>query len=73
VAWARIQTKLDIQVSDMRFKSGELVFTCLLKDFSQVDKLTKSFNSNDKIISELASSSSEGGKVSARYRLKPRA
>ena len=70
VAWARLQTKLDIQVSDMRFKSGELVFTCLLKDFAQVDKLTKSFDSNDKIISELASSSSEGGKVSARYRLK---
>lgn len=72
VAWARIQTKLDIQVSDMRFKSGELIFTCLLKDFAQVDKLTKSFVSNDKIISELTSSSSEGGKVSARFRLKPR-
>lgn len=73
VAWAKIETKLDIQVNDMRFKSGELVFTCLLKDFAQVDKLTKSFNSNDKITSELSSSSSEGGKVSARYRLKSRA
>lgn len=73
VAWARIQTRLDIQISDMRFKSGELVFTCLLQDFAQVDKLTKSFNNNDKITSELASSSAEGGKVSARYRLKTKA
>lgn len=72
VAWARIQTKLDLQVSDMRFKSGELVITCLLQDFAQVDKLTKSFDANEKIISELDSSSSEGGKVSARYRLKRR-
>lgn len=73
VAWARLQTKIDIQISDMRFRSGELIVTCLLKDFAQVDQLTQSFVENKGIVSELSSSSSEGGKVSARYKLKRRA
>ena len=58
-----------VSLSDFTYRNNELVITCLLNDFSQVDKVAKQLNSKAKLTAELQSSESDEGKVIASYRL----
>ena len=49
------------------YQNQELVLTCVLTDFSQVDVLTKQFNSRKSLVASLQGSSAEDGKVIATY------
>lgn len=64
---AEVSSGNPFQISDLRFRSGELTMTCLLRDFSQVDSLTTRLNQHQRVDAELTSSGSEGNQVSARY------
>ena len=52
---------------EMNYQNQELVLTCVLTDFSQVDVLTKQFNSRKSLVASLQGSSAEDGKVIATY------
>ncbi len=67
---AEVSLKTGLQISDIRFRSGEMTLTCLLKDFAQVDILTNSLSAHPLITAVLSSSGSEGTQVSARYVLR---
>ena len=54
-------------LENLIYRDSELVITCLLNDFSQVDKLTKQFNARPSIRARLQSSSQDDGKVVANY------
>ncbi len=59
-----------VSLSDISYRNDELVITCLLNDFSQVDLLTKKINSRSNLSAELQSSASEDGKIIASYSIK---
>lgn len=59
-----------VSLSDISYRNDELVITCLLNDFSQVDLLTKQFNRRSNLSAELQSSASEDGKIIASYSIK---
>ena len=66
---AKTLNKEKVSLSDFTFRNDELVITCLLNDFSQVDKVAKQLNAKAKLTAELQSSESDEGKVIASYRL----
>ena len=66
---AKTLNKEKVSLSDFTYRNDELVITCLLNDFSQVDKVAKQLNSKAKLTAELQSSESDEGKVIASYRL----
>jgi len=55
-------------IGDIRFRANSMNLTCTVKDFSQVDQLTKELNSYG-VDARLTSSAAEGSEVSARYTL----
>jgi len=59
-----------VSLSDITFRNEELVITCLLNDFSQVDLLAKQFNQRPDLSAQLQSSASEDGKIIASYSIK---
>ncbi len=59
-----------VSLNDIVFRNDELVITCLLNDFSQVDLLTKQFNRRQGLAATLQSSASEDGRIIASYSIK---
>ena len=66
-ATARILRGQKVTLRDLSFQNEELVLTCLLADFSQVDKLTKQLNANARLSASLQSSETDDGKIIANY------
>jgi len=59
-----------VSLSDIAYRNQELVITCFLNDFSQVDLLTKRFNQRPDLSAQLQSSASEDGRIIASYSIK---
>ena len=64
---AAVLSRQRISLTNIVYRNNELVITCLLNDFSQVDALAKQFNDRRTLSASLQSSSSEDGKVIASY------
>ena len=60
----------NITVSEFSFQNDELLITCILTDFSQVDKLIKKINNNSRLTANLQSSETDEDKVIASYLVK---
>ncbi len=67
---AAILSRQRVSLSDITFRNEELILTCLLNDFSQVDLLNKQFNQRPGLSATLQSSASEDGKIIASYSIK---
>lgn len=67
---ASVVSRQRISLSNIAYRNGELIITCLLNNFSQVDALAKQFNSRRTLSASLQSSSSEDGQVIASYSIK---
>ncbi len=59
-----------VTLSGVSYRDSELIITCLLNDFSQVDKITQQLNSQAGMSAILDSSASDDGRVFATYKLK---
>ena len=59
-----------VTLSDFSYRNHELLITCLLNNFSQVDKVTKQLNSKTGLSAQLQSSESDEGRIIASYLLK---
>ena len=57
----------NVTLSDLSFQNDELLLTCRLIDFSQVESLTKQLNGNPRLSVSLQSSEAEDGKIIASY------
>lgn len=68
---ARVLTNQNVSLSDFNYKEDELIITCQLSDFSQVDSLTKQLNASGRLSAELQSSETDEGKVIASYLITP--
>jgi hypothetical protein len=53
----------------MVYRDSELIITCQLNDFSQVDLLTIQLNARPKITAKLQSSAADDGEIMATYSL----
>ena len=67
---AAILSRQRVTLSDIAYRNTELVITCVLDDFSQVDLLNKQFNRRPELSATLQSSASEDGKIIASYSIK---
>jgi len=67
---AQVLSRQRVTLSEINYRNEELILTCLLTDFSQVDLINKQFNSRPGLVASLQSSASEGGKVVATYSIK---
>ena len=67
---SRVALRQRVSLSNIVYRNNELVITCLLNNFSQVDTLTKQFNERSSLDASLQSSSSEDGQVIASYSIK---
>lgn len=54
-------------VDSMNYRVGELTFSCTLRDFAAVDRLTNNLNKNSLISAKLKSSAANGNQITARY------
>ncbi len=66
-AASKVLSNDNITLSDLTFQDGELILTCRLADFSQVDSITKQLNSNSRLTASLKSSEADDGKIIASY------
>ncbi len=55
---------------ELNYQNEELLLTCVLNDFSQVDALTKQFNARKALTASLQGSAAEDGKIIATYSIK---
>jgi len=62
--------RMNASLIELNYQNEELVLRCVLNDFSQVDALTKQFNSRRALTASLQGSSAEDGKVIATYSLR---
>jgi len=67
---ARVTNGQNIMINELSFKNEELLVTCQLNDFSQVDTLTKQINASARLSASLQSSETDKGKVIASYLVK---
>jgi len=67
---ARATRGQKITMTEFSFKNDELLITCALSDFSQVDQLAKKINSDANLTSSLQSSETDDGRVIATYLIK---
>lgn len=65
-----ILSRQRVSLSDIAYRDEELMLTCLLNDFSQVDLLNKQLNRRPNLSASLQSSASEDGKIIASYSIK---
>lgn len=69
---AGVLKRMQITLIELNYQNSELVIICILKDFSQVDALTKQFNARKSLSASLQGSSAEDGRVIATYSLSVR-
>lgn len=67
---AKVLRQQKISLLNIVYRNDELILTCKLNDFSQVDTLTKQFNRTPSLVASLQSSASDGGDVVANYSLR---
>jgi type II secretion system protein L len=67
---AKVLRQQKVSLLNIVYRNGELILTCKLNDFSQVDTLTKQFNRTPSLVASLQSSASEDGDVVANYSLR---
>lgn len=67
---AAILGRQNISLINIVYRNSELILTCKLSNFSQVDTLTKQFNQTSSLLASLQSSASEDGNVIASYSLR---
>lgn len=60
----------NVTLTDLVYRDSELIVTCLLSDFSQVDRLTRELNGRGSLKATLQSSAADGGNIIASYSLK---
>lgn len=56
-----------VTLSNVVYRDSQLVITCQLNDFSQVDQLTKELNARPQIRADLQSSAADDGQIIASY------
>jgi len=64
---ASVLQQNNVTISDLVFRDSQLVITCLVSDFSQVDLLTRQLNGRTGLRAALQGSSSDEGDISASY------
>ena len=69
---AAVLTRNKVTLTSIVYRNEELVVTCLLNNFSQVDLINTQLNAQKSISSKLQSSASEDGKVIASYSIRQR-
>ncbi|RBP49249.1 type II secretion system protein GspL [Arenicella xantha] len=67
---ANVTARSGVTLNNIVYRNDELIITCLLNSFSQVDNLTRQFNSRPSISASLQSSASEDGEVIASYSIR---
>ena len=67
---AKVLKSQRVSLSNIVYRDSEMIITCLLNDFSQVDKLTVQLNAKPSIKASLQSSASDDGQVIASYILR---
>lgn len=67
---AAVLKRQGITIANMTYRDDRLEITCELRDFSQVDQLTRQLNSRPKISASLQSSSSDDGEIIASYTIR---
>ncbi|MFT5572472.1 MAG: general secretion pathway protein L [Cryomorphaceae bacterium] len=66
---AAVLRRQNVTISNMVYRDMELVITCQLSDFSQVDRLTKQLNARPRLTAVLQSSAADEGQIIASYAL----
>ena len=64
---ASVLKQNNVTISNLVFRDSQLVITCLVNDFSQVDTLTRQLNARRGLSAALQGSSSDDGSISASY------
>ena len=67
---ARVVRGQNVTFTEFSFQNDELLLTCALTDFSQVDQLTKKVNADANLSASLQSSETDDRKVVATYLIK---
>lgn len=65
-----VLARQSVSLSNIVYRNEDLLITCLLNDFSQVDVLVKQFNQRPKLAAALQSSSSDDGQIIASYSIR---
>ena len=66
---AAVLKRQNVTLANMVYRDSELVITCQLNDFSQVDLLSIQLNARPKITAKLQSSAADDGEIMATYSL----
>lgn len=69
---ANVLRQMRATLLELTYQNNEVVITCILNDFSQVDAVAKRLNSQRNITATLQGSSAEDGLVLATYSVKER-
>ena len=69
---AAVLSRNRVTLTSIVYRNEELIVTCLLNNFSQVDLINTQLNARKSISSTLQSSASEDGKVIASYSIRQR-
>lgn len=67
---ASVLRRQKITIANMTYRNSELEISCELRDFSQVDQVTRQLNARPKISASLQGSSADDGKITANYKIK---
>ena len=67
---ATVLRRQRVTLANIVYRNSELVISCQLNDFSQVDLLTKQLNARPGINAALQSSAADDGKIIANYSIK---
>lgn len=67
---ASVLRKQNVTISNLVYRDSELIISCQLSDFSQVDRLTKQLNARPRLTATLQSSAADDGEIIASYALR---
>lgn len=67
---ASVLRRQNVTIADIIFRDSQLIITCLLNDFSQVDRITRQLNARPRLSAILQSSSNKEGSIKADYVIK---
>lgn len=67
---AAVLRRQNVTISELVYRDTELLITCQLSDFSQVDRLTKELNARPRLTASLQSSAADDGEIIASYTLR---
>lgn len=66
---AAVLRRQNVTLANIIYRDSEMIITCQLSDFSQVDLLTNQLNARPRINARLQSSAADDGEIMASYRL----